>query len=137
MTAEYGVPLAIGFVSALMVAVAQLRRRLALDPEATRKIVHVGSGLLAMSFPWLFREPTPVVITCAVSAVLLALCRHANVFPCRLKNVLGGVKRRSGGEYYFPLAVAAVFLVARGDLKLYLIPVHLTDESILMPNRLS
>jgi dolichol kinase/4-hydroxybenzoate polyprenyltransferase len=123
MTTEYGIPLAIGFVSALMLTVAQLRRRLALDPEATRKIVHIGSGMLAMSFPWLFREPVHVVITCAISALLLAVCRHTELFPCRLKNVLGGVNRRSGGEYYFPLAVAAVFLLSRGDLALFLIPV--------------
>jgi dolichol kinase len=123
MNAVTGVALAVGVVSALMIFAAGLRKRVDLDPETARKIVHVGSGILAMSFPWLFTSPYPVAAACGVSAVGLLVIRHTTVFPRMFKEALGSVDRGSGGEFYFPLAVALLFPLSRGDLALYLIPV--------------
>ncbi len=123
MNAISGVALAVGVVAALMVVAACLRKRIDLDPETARKIVHVGSGVLAMSFPWLFTSPYPVAVACGVSAVALVVIRHTSVFPRQVKEVLGSVDRGSSGEFYFPLAVALLFPLSRGDLALYLIPV--------------
>jgi phytol kinase len=122
MSAELGIPIAVGSMSALVLGVAQLRRHLAIDAESARKIVHIGSALLAMSFPWLFGSTTSVVAACAISAALLALCRHTSLFPRRVKNVLEGVQRRSVGEYCFALAIAILFPLSRDNWILYLVP---------------
>ena len=41
----------LALVSGLMFFVARLRRHFELHPEYARKIVHVGSGLMAMALP--------------------------------------------------------------------------------------
>jgi phytol kinase len=123
MSAEYGISVAVGFISFLMLVVAQLRRYVDLDPELARKIVHMGSGLMAMALPWIFTSSGPVVVACLICAGFVAICRHTSLLPERTKQVLGGVRRRSGGEYFFPLSIAMLFALSRGDLALYLIPV--------------
>jgi len=109
--------------SFLMLSVAQLRRFFEIEPEATRKIVHVGSGLMAMALPWIFTSAAPVLLACAICAGFVAVCGHTTLLPARFKQVLGGVDRHPGGEYYFPLAIAILFPLSRGDLALYVIPV--------------
>jgi phytol kinase len=123
MSAEYGISVAVGFVSVLMCLVAQLRRYIEIDPEVARKMVHMGSGLMAMALPWLFTSSGPVVVACLICAAIVAVCRHTALLPEHLKQVLGGVRRHSGGEYFFPLSIAVLFSLSRGDLVLYLVPV--------------
>ncbi len=123
MNSYLGITLAVGIVSGLMVGTAAIRKRVNMHPETARKIVHVGSGLLALSFPWLFDTSWPVVIACGVSAIGLAALRHTTWFPIGLREVMGSVDRKSGGEFYFPLAIAILFPLAGGDRLLYCIPV--------------
>jgi len=123
MNSYLGIALIVGGVSGLMVGTAAVRKRVAIHAETARKIVHVGSGLLALSLPWLFTTWWPVVIACGVSAIGLAVLRHTNWFPVRLREVIGSVDRESGGEFYFPLAIAMLFLLAGADPLLYCIPV--------------
>ena len=123
MNSYLGIALTVGGVSGLMVGTAAVRKRVAIHAETARKIVHVGSGLLALSLPWLFTTWWPVVIACGVSAIGLAVLRHTNWFPVRLREVIGSVDRESGGEFYFPLAIAMLFLLAGADPLLYCIPV--------------
>lgn len=123
MSAEYGISITVGFVSCLMVLVSQLSRHFRIEPEATRKIVHVGSGLMAMALPWMFDSAAPVVAACFICAGFVAICRHTTLLPAHLKQVLGGVRRCSGGEYFFPLAIAILFPLSRGEVALYVIPV--------------
>lgn len=91
--------------------------------EISRKAVHVGMGLVCLSFPWIFREGWPVVTLCVIAIAGLSAIRFVPVLRNALGGILGGVERQSFGELYFPLAVAAVFLLARGDPLLYVIPV--------------
>ncbi|MBK5096335.1 MAG: hypothetical protein JJE01_01045 [Gemmatimonadetes bacterium] len=129
MSPALGVLMTVAFVTTLMVSVAWLRGSVGLKPETARKIVHVGGGVLAMSFPWLFTNWHAVVAACGVNAVALAVTRYTNLFPRQFKDVLGGVDRGSGGEFYFPLAIALLFPLARGELALYLIPVFILTFS--------
>jgi hypothetical protein len=39
-----------------LVSLRCLQRRFSLHPELTRKMVHVGMGLVTLSFPYLFRS---------------------------------------------------------------------------------
>lgn len=94
-----------------------------LSPELSRKAVHVGMGFVCLSFPWLFREAWPVVLLAVLAVITLGAVRLLPALRSRVGGVLCGVERHSLGEIYFPIAVAAVFLLAGGNVLLYVIPV--------------
>jgi phytol kinase len=120
---------ALGFtvvLGALGVAMGGLRlaqRRWTVDPEVSRKAVHVGMGLCCAALPWLFTAAWPVWTLAAVAGAGLALVRVVPAARARLGGVLGGVARDSWGEIYFPVGVALVFTLARGDRVRFLVPV--------------
>jgi phytol kinase len=94
-----------------------------ISPEWLRKLAHLGSGALAMSFPWLFSSPIPVFIVSALAVALLLGIRTLKPLRARLSGVLDTVERDSLGELYFPISAAILFALARGDKLLYVIPV--------------
>ena len=49
---------------ALLGAVTWWRKTSEPPPELTRKAVHVGMGLIALSLPWLFDRTWPVMALC-------------------------------------------------------------------------
>jgi phytol kinase len=97
-------------------------------PEVVRKLLHVGMGLVTLSFPWVFAEAWPVAALAAASVVVLLALR---LTP--LGRVLSAVGRTSLGEVYFPVAVAVLFAIYRGSdntppdrrLVLYAVPILL------------
>jgi len=88
--------------------------------ELARKSVHVGMGIICMTFPWLFDSVLAVQILAAIAIATLLLVRVT-----QLKKSLGAalfsVKRISIGELLFPLAVAWLFTMASGQPTLYCI----------------
>ena len=119
--------LGIGSVMVVLVVflagLRSLQRHFAFHPELTRKMVHVGMGLVTLSFPYLFHETWPVLILALSSIVLLGSVRLYAPVQRELGSVLGGVDRASLGEIYFPVAVSTVFWMANGDKVLFLVPV--------------
>jgi len=115
-----GVVVALG---ALMLAVRTAQRRFGLNPELARKTVHVGMGLVCLSFPWLFRSALPVWVLAAIAVVALGAVRLLPTLKGEFGQVLGGVQRRSWGEILFPLSVAFIFWLARGNALLFCVPV--------------
>ncbi|HEV2136967.1 MAG TPA: hypothetical protein VGR47_22300 [Terracidiphilus sp.] len=99
-----------------------LCRRFAIGSEVMRKLAHIGTGLLAMLFPWLFSSAEPVFIICGVALLLLIAVSVIPAMRVRLGASLYSVDRESHGEFYFPIAVAILFFLARGDKLFYLIP---------------
>jgi phytol kinase len=83
-------------------------------PEVVRKLMHVGMGLTVLVFPWVFHEVWPVVAVAVLSLALLAAVRLVSGLRQRLGSVLGGVARKSLGEFYFAVSVAALFALSRG-----------------------
>ena len=78
-------------------------------PEWVRKVAHIGMGLVALSFPWLFAQPLPVWVLCAGSMSVLAAMRWWRPLRPSLGGVMGRVERAGGGEFYFAFSVALVF----------------------------
>lgn len=104
-----------GALFAPVVGVAEwLRRRERCGPESSRKLVHVGGGLLSLALPWLVRSFWVVLAMSLALAAVFALARRASAL-----RSLHGVARRTSGTEYFPLAVCAVYLVAYGQYWLY------------------
>jgi phytol kinase len=92
------------------------------NPECLRKLVHVTGGLLAVPLPLLFSEPRPLFFTLCAFVLVLIAARNLRNLKQGIGAVLGSVTRRSNGELWFPVSVALLFLLARGDLLLYSIP---------------
>jgi phytol kinase len=101
----------------LVFALAEVWKRRAAPPaEWTRKLVHVGIGLIAAGFPWMFRSP----VTVAVLGVLFALV----IWGTRRFGLLGSVhcvERRSEGDFYYLAAITGLYLVGHGQPLFYTI----------------
>jgi phytol kinase len=94
-----------------------VHRVLGAAPESTRKLVHVLMGLVASAFPWVFADPRSVVLVCAIFVAILGGTLLRSSLPS-----VHQVDRRTAGTLWFPIAVAVVFLAARGRKDLYVIP---------------
>jgi phytol kinase len=93
-------------------------------PEATRKLLHAGSGLLTLSFPFVFNERWPVLLLTGATAILIATIKFSPWWHRRLGNVVDGMARTTLGEIYFPVAVAVVFWMSFGQTPLlFVIPI--------------
>ncbi len=118
--------LAIGLVllalGLLIAGVRLLQGITGIAPEGSRKIVHIGMGLLTLSFPWLFNDYWPVILLAALAVVMLSVLRRVSGLASWY-SVLGGVARTSLGEIYFPVSVAVIFCWSGGNAVLYLVPI--------------
>jgi len=101
-------------------------------PELLRKCLHVGMGLVAISFPWLFDESWPVLVLGAISLVGMAAMRTVKTLSTSVGMVVSSVGRVSLGEIYFPVAIAVqwhlyLYAVAPDEYRvlLYCIPLLL------------
>jgi phytol kinase len=113
----------LALTAGLMTAIRIFQRRCSPHPEWSRKLMHVGTGLLALSLPWLFESPWPVLILCAAGATGMVVIKRAARLRETVGCVVGDVARRSAGDITFPLGIAAAFLLSEGDRLLYGVPV--------------
>jgi phytol kinase len=82
-------------------------------PEVVRKLLHVGMGLVVLGFPWLFAEVWSVLLVIVLALAVLAAVRIFSGLKAQLGSVLGGVARKSLGEFYFAVSVAVLFVLSR------------------------
>lgn len=109
-------------LSGVMGGVKQVSTRCRLHPETSRKAVHISMGLVTLSFPWLFSDTWPVLLLTVLAIAALTCTRLITPLRKSYGAVLNSVERLSLGEIYFPLAVAALFLLSAGNHLLYVIP---------------
>ncbi len=117
-----GMALVLAGLGALLATATVLRRRERVSAELARKLVHIGMGLMTLSFPWLFCESWPVIALAALTVVALLVVRLMPAWRRRVGGALHDVARRSLGEIYFPASVAVVFVLARGEAILFVVP---------------
>lgn len=115
--------LALILTSGLMGAIRIFQKRYAPHPEWCRKLMHIGSGIVALSIPWLFQRTWPVLILCAGSGAGLLAIKHLKFLKQNIGRVVGEVERKSSGDIYFPLTIAVLFLLSKGDPLFYCIPI--------------
>lgn len=117
---------ALAALAATVGALKLVERRWRPHPELLRKAVHVGMGLVVLTFPWLFDQALPVVTLAALAAAGLVLLRLVPRLRDGPGTVLAGVGRTSLGEVYYPLAVAVLFtLTLDQDALLFVVPMLL------------
>lgn len=118
-----GVLLVLAALLGLMTALKAYAHRRTPHPELVRKLLHVGMGLLTLSFPWLFEALWPVWLLAAIAVMHLIAVRRVPLLQRRLGGVVDGVARQSWGELYFPLSIAVVWGLSGGDPLLFCIPI--------------
>jgi phytol kinase len=85
-------------------------------PEVLRKILHVGMGLVACSFPWLFDSSWPILVLGCLSLAGMMAMRTIKTLSGTVGTVVSGVGRVSLGEIYFPLAIAVLWHLYLSEL---------------------
>lgn len=117
-----GMALVGGALGGMMLGLRALRGRV--HPELIRKLLHVGMGLVTLTFPWLFAERWPVAVLGGLATALMLLLRQSSAVRARLGGVVDGVERqaRSLGEVYYPVGVAALFWFSAGDPIAFCVP---------------
>jgi phytol kinase len=108
--------------AAWLFGLADLQQRSTLHPEWRRKLLHMGSGLMALFLPWLFQTARPVLILSAASLLGLLGAKRIPALRRRVAVVVDGVGRKSHGEIYFVSATGLLFLIAGGDPLLFSVP---------------
>ena len=78
MSAALQIGIAVGSVLVLlglMTVVRSQARAFGLSAEVQRKLVHIGTGLYALTLPWLFPDRWPVYMLIALTLVVMAVLR--------------------------------------------------------------
>ena len=83
-----------------------LRRRSGYGTAFTRKVVHIGVGMMSWALPFLFTTPWPFVAAALFFAVINFLDWRFGFFAAMASS-----DRSNLGTVYFPLAAAAVTLI--------------------------
>ncbi len=93
------------------------------QPETVRKLVHIGMGTVALTFPWVFDSALPVFALAAIAFVMLVALRYVPWLKTTMGGVIDAVDRVSAGELYFPAGIALSFWLTGGDPLLYCVPI--------------
>jgi phytol kinase len=113
-------PAVLAALLGIMLTLRLYQRRYHPHPEITRKILHVGMGLIVQTFPWLFPTPWPVIALASAAIALLLAIRLLPVL--RSLGAVTAVSRVSLGDVYFPLSVATLFTLTHNEPLLYCVP---------------
>ena len=118
-----GMVVAVAAGAALVAGLTNWQARGTQHPELVRKLLHVGIGLIALSFPILFRDAWPVFAVVGTALLILGAVRNSTFLRRRLGGILDGVTRTSWGDVYFLVAVAILFVLSGGDALLFGVPI--------------
>jgi phytol kinase len=120
-----GIVLILGALVALIAGLTFWRRRAQPHAEMTRKLVHMGMGLIALSLPWLFADFWPVAVLAVIGGGGLLVLKM-KTFRDGPGAVLGSVGRGWPGEVCFSGGIATLFALYLWDherrLVLYVVP---------------
>jgi phytol kinase len=117
-----GMALVMGLLGGLMVGLRAFQKRYQPHPEVVRKLLHVMMGLSTLGLPWVFSESWPAVVLGVVAFTALFILKRSKLRK-NLGQVLHSVERDSHGDLYFPISVAAVFVLSNGHPLLFCLPV--------------
>lgn len=102
----------VALLAGVLFVTSRLAKAAKLDPELSRKLVHISLGLYCLTFPWIFDSAFEVAATCGLACGVFLLARGA--FRARLGAGLHGVQRQSWGEVLFAASVALLFWLKDG-----------------------
>jgi len=106
MTNTLGFILCIIYVFGMIGLAEGLRRWRGYGSGFTRKVIHIGVGMMSWFLPFLFTSPWPFVAACGGFMILNLLDWRYGFF-----SAMQSSNRSNLGTVYFPLAAAVVALV--------------------------
>lgn len=115
MSPWLGIGLVLAALTGLLFGLRRLQRSATVHPELVRKLLHVGMGLVTLSFPWLFDEAWPVLLLAGSSITLLLSLRLVRSLKESVGEVVTGVGRVSLGDVYFSIGVLVLYLLYLRD----------------------
>lgn len=74
--------------------------------EYTRKLVHLGTGVITMTFPFLLDSNLQVLALCGSFAIILVISQEKGLLPS-----INAIGRKSYGSLAYPVAVCFSFFV--------------------------
>lgn len=95
-----------GIYLSLFVIVEIVYHKFKLSTELTRKIIHVCSGLIALTFPLFFKDIISVIILCSLFLVILYSSKTIG-----LLGSIHNVERETKGSTIFPIIVCICFFI--------------------------
>lgn len=109
-----------GFFLALFAFAEILYHKFKVKAELTRKIVHLGTGILTLLFPIWITNHWFILALCSSFLIILLLSLKFNLLPS-----INGVKRKTRGSILFPIIVYLCFMVQihYGSLIFFYIPI--------------
>jgi phytol kinase len=113
----------LGALAALFAVGRYARNHLHVSAEWSRKFVHIGMGIVCLTFPWLFSGSMPVIALAVIATVALVALRTVPSLRANYSCVLCDVERRSLGEFTFIAGIACTFILAHGEPLVYVLPV--------------
>ena len=131
MSALVQIALALGSVAVLiglMVLVRRVATAWGWEAELQRKLVHIGTGLYAITLPWLFPDRWPVFMLLGITLVVMLILRLPGLAQSGVGAALHGVERNSYGDLLLALAVGVVFLLADQPV-VYVLPLAILTLS--------
>lgn len=90
--------------------------------ELKRKALHIGIGLMALSFPLFLNTPTMIIAALGLVVAWLIAVRHNEGLRRHFGSVLHDVRRKSLGEIYFAVSIAGLLLLTQDEPILFVIP---------------
>jgi phytol kinase len=106
MSPWLGLLIAFTYIFGIIGAAEGLRRWRGYGSDFTRKVIHIGVGMLSWALPSLFSSPWPFVAACALFMVINLLDWRYGFFAA-----MSSADRSNLGTVYFPLAAAIVALL--------------------------
>ncbi len=113
--------LGVMFVLAVAIGIVKTLEKW-LNPELSRKIVHITMGVVALTFPWLFENKLSVILLAVFASVALLALRVNKTLRSGFGSPILGINRKSYGEIYFAASIAAVYAL-HDNIAEYLIPI--------------
>jgi len=107
----------------LMKIVQHVAREHAISAELQRKLIHIGTGLYALTLPWIFPDRWPVYMLVVVTFVVMLFLRLPKVSSTGIGATLHSVDRNSYGDMLLAAAVGLCLFFAEDQLYLYVLPI--------------
>ena len=106
---ELGGILALSIAFALVFLLGEfLRRKVKISPEASRKTVHIGGCLVALTLPAALKSHWSVLVMAIIATLAILVGKRRRLLPS-----LDDVTRETRGSIYHPIAIYLCFLIAQ------------------------
>ena len=104
----FGTLIALGFLG--LIAIAEWWRfRFQIEVEWTRKLVHLGGGVVCLLMPFFIKSHWTVLILAISMGLIFAVSRRLGWLQS-----IHAVQRRSRGTEYYPIVVYLLFVLSEG-----------------------